>query len=476
MERKQFILFYVIAMNLLYIVQLNAQDALVHIVQRGETLMKIAEQYQIDITSIAEANGIRDINQIDVGQSLIIPISISDDIDANRIIHIVRAGESLKSIAELYGITVDKLIEMNLNVDSNNLVVGQSLYLDPTTITRQSRVQPLGIGGSSENSFIHYVQSGETLFKIAQQYDTTVNDLATLNQITDPTLIMVNQPLLIPGVVLPEVALDVPSIVTGISINPLLFIEGETAQVVLTTTSLAGVNGEFLGRTLNVATDSSGTTHRILIGVPIFTPMDVYPLKLQIISGSNNDNLTMNIQIISGGYGQETIQLIEGREELLIPAVEEAELELLRSITSALNTERYFNTRFSLPAAASMTSAFGTRRSYNGGEFDRFHSGADFAGVPGTPIVAPADGKIVMADTLNIRGKATLIDHGWGIYSGYWHQNEIYVQLGDQVRTGQVIGTIGSTGRVTGAHLHWEIWVNGVPTDPMQWVRESFVP
>ncbi|MGV2437612.1 MAG UNVERIFIED_CONTAM: M23 family metallopeptidase [Anaerolineae bacterium] len=73
-------------------------------------------------------------------------------------------------------------------------------------------------------------------------------------------------------------------------------------------------------------------------------------------------------------------------------------------------------------------------------------------------------------------GKATLIDHGWGVYTGYWHQNEIYVQLGERVQVGQVIGTIGSTGRVTGAHLHWEIWVNGVPTDPMQWVQESFSP
>ena len=75
---------------------------------------------------------------------------------------------------------------------------------------------------------------------------------------------------------------------------------------------------------------------------------------------------------------------------------------------------------------------------------------------------------------LDVRGNATIIDHGWGIFTGYWHQTEQYVKVGDFVSTGQVIGTIGSTGRVTGPHLHWELWVNGVPVDPMQWVRQSF--
>ncbi len=80
----------------------------------------------------------------------------------------------------------------------------------------------------------------------------------------------------------------------------------------------------------------------------------------------------------------------------------------------------------------------------------------------------------MLTDTLNVRGVATVIDHGWGVYTGYWHQTERYVQLGDTVSTGQVIGTMGATGRVSGPHLHWELWVNGVPVDPMQWVIFSF--
>jgi murein DD-endopeptidase MepM/ murein hydrolase activator NlpD len=80
----------------------------------------------------------------------------------------------------------------------------------------------------------------------------------------------------------------------------------------------------------------------------------------------------------------------------------------------------------------------------------------------------------VFAGSLNVRGKATIIDHGWGVYTGYWHQTEQLVSVGDTVTVGQVIGTIGATGRVTGPHLHWEVWVNGVPVNPMQWVKQSF--
>jgi murein DD-endopeptidase MepM/ murein hydrolase activator NlpD len=82
---------------------------------------------------------------------------------------------------------------------------------------------------------------------------------------------------------------------------------------------------------------------------------------------------------------------------------------------------------------------------------------------------------VVLADTLNIRGVATVIDHGWGVYTTYSHQSESYVHVGDFVTLGQVIGTVGDSGRVTGAHLHWEVWVGGVSVDPMQWTVQSFL-
>jgi murein DD-endopeptidase MepM/ murein hydrolase activator NlpD len=75
---------------------------------------------------------------------------------------------------------------------------------------------------------------------------------------------------------------------------------------------------------------------------------------------------------------------------------------------------------------------------------------------------------------LTVRGNATYIDHGWGVYTGYLHQSQLLVQAGDRVETGQLIGMVGNTGRATGPHLHWEVWVGGVPVQPLEWTSQSY--
>jgi murein DD-endopeptidase MepM/ murein hydrolase activator NlpD len=73
-----------------------------------------------------------------------------------------------------------------------------------------------------------------------------------------------------------------------------------------------------------------------------------------------------------------------------------------------------------------------------------------------------------------IRGNNTFIDHGQGVISGYGHQAEINVATGDFVQEGQIIGIIGKSGRVTGPHLHWDIFVNGTPVDPFDWLENVY--
>ena len=89
-------------------------------------------------------------------------------------------------------------------------------------------------------------------------------------------------------------------------------------------------------------------------------------------------------------------------------------------------------------------------------------------------ILAPAAGTVVFAGPMTVRGNATMMDHGWGVYTGYLHQSEILVKVGDKVTPGQVIGLVGGTGRVTGPHLHWEVWVGGVQVDPLEWLETVF--
>ena len=81
-----------------------------------------------------------------------------------------------------------------------------------------------------------------------------------------------------------------------------------------------------------------------------------------------------------------------------------------------------------------------------------------------------AQGAVISAHGVDVRGGATIISHGWGVYTGYWHQSRIDVKVGDTVQTGQTIGYCGDSGRATGPHLHFDLLVGGVEVDPEDWL------
>lgn len=446
----------------------------IHVVQRGETLYGIAVSYGLTTDELASLNGLIDPTNIQVGENLLVPTSAISTQGLPQT-HVVQAGETLRSIADLYGLTIEELATRNNLADVNRIFVGQVLNIAPEPTASPTVAAPPTSQDPNFQTVVHTVLPGETLFRIATSYGLTVDDLARANNIGDPTLIYAGQQLIIPGVEPPQLALDLPPAVSSLDVTPLILVEGETGRFRATTTVPMRVSGNFLDRPISIASEQNNTQHTALVGVPIFTKAGVYPLVLSFTDGSGQQtNLTINIQIVLGNYANETITLSSSETYLLDPSVERPEQNFIQNIMSNFTPNRYFDGPLGLPVAAGVTSPFGIRRSYNGGPFDHFHMGTDFGGAPGTPILAAASGYVVLAQNLEVRGNATVIDHGWGVFTGYWHQTEQYVKVGDFVTAGQVIGTIGSTGRVTGPHLHWELWVGGVPVDPMQWVQQSF--
>jgi murein DD-endopeptidase MepM/ murein hydrolase activator NlpD len=183
------------------------------------------------------------------------------------------------------------------------------------------------------------------------------------------------------------------------------------------------------------------------------------------------------VLVTSGGYGSEELYV---PPETIDPAVVEPENQTILSVIRPATPTRSWEGVFLSPSVYpdEFTSLYGRRRVYHGTGTDLviegFHTGLDFAGGEGLQISAPAPGIVVFAAPLTVRGNATIIDHGWGVYSGFWHQSQIYANVGNTVETGQVIGLVGGTGRVTGAHLHWEVWVNGVQVDPLNWLDQAY--
>ncbi|VAW92501.1 Peptidase, M23/M37 family [hydrothermal vent metagenome] len=121
--------------------------------------------------------------------------------------------------------------------------------------------------------------------------------------------------------------------------------------------------------------------------------------------------------------------------------------------------------QFSLPVTGRFSSPFGLKRFFNQ-QARKPHSGLDIAAAEGTPILAPADGKIINTGDYFFNGNTIFIDHGQGLVTMYCHMNSIDVKTGTQVKSGQQIGTIGMTGRVTGPHLHWGVSLNNARIEP----------
>jgi murein DD-endopeptidase MepM/ murein hydrolase activator NlpD len=142
------------------------------------------------------------------------------------------------------------------------------------------------------------------------------------------------------------------------------------------------------------------------------------------------------------------------------------------STAKAMWTEQTIDTNFIAPVDGRLSSLFGLKRFYNDIP-KRPHSGLDIAAPTGTPILAPAPAKVIATGSYYFNGNTVFLDHGQGLLSAYLHMNKITVKPGQLVKQGDALGTVGATGRVTGPHLHWMVYLNKTPVDPALFIASE---
>jgi murein DD-endopeptidase MepM/ murein hydrolase activator NlpD len=178
-------------------------------------------------------------------------------------------------------------------------------------------------------------------------------------------------------------------------------------------------------------------------------------------------------KLLTIGLRQFDIQRIDGLPERQVtPNAEDlarirAEAAEMKAARTHYGADALFRSGFDWPAEGPISGVYGSQRILNG-EPRAPHYGLDIAGAAGTPVRAAASGTVLFAHPgMYFNGRTLVIDHGLGLQSIYLHLSEISVPVGAHVEKGQIVGKIGATGRVTGAHLHWGLQWNDVYVDPI---------
>jgi len=244
--------------------------------------------------------------------------------------------------------------------------------------------------------------------------------------------------------------------------------------------------GDTLSAIINVNSPSSGRVPRVTQGGKTYPAFKIAPntyrvfipttplqrsgkRTIRVMAGGEQRNLL--VQVGSRRFPVQRITLRGNKAGLRATAYE---LKRVRELKALQTPQKFWNGSFLRPSKGRVSTIYGVRRYYNG-KFAKnyYHRGVDYAARSGSPVIAPAAGRVALVGTVSqgfrVHGNLVGLDHGHGVVSIFLHLKSINVKEGDIVKAGQLIGGIGSTGASTGPHLHWGLYVNGQAIDPVPW-------
>lgn len=230
---------------------------------------------------------------------------------------------------------------------------------------------------------------------------------------------------------------------------------------------------DFEGRALAFFPAASTGTWLAFIGLDLDAPTGPATLRAELRDASGR--AVRKAETLDVAPGRFPLAELSVAQKFVTPAksdLERAESESVRvhALYARGEQKRLFAGRFDPPIPGVATSRFGERRVFNG-QPRAPHSGMDLKAKKGTPVRAPAEGRVVLAEPLYFSGNTIILDHGLGITTLYAHLSRVLVKRGDEVKKGQLLGRVGATGRATGPHLHWALKFHEARVDPYSLVH-----
>lgn len=363
--------------------------------------------------------------------------------------HLVQPGDTWPALAWRYGIELETLHNVYPHPNRQRQpVIGSTLLLPDTGQEFTGRILRLNDGG---------------LLATAVSHNRSPWQMAQLNGLSHPFTPLLYRPLFLPGGA--EPVRELPVGFTSLELSHLtpqpgwgLAFRGQTGRPATIAAQLDGMAFDCFG---------NGRHQVGLIGIDDFYAIRQPELAIQ---PAGQPLWSQPWQFVDGQWTYNQITYT-GAAAAIDQETILAERARLFELWAIKSPAPQWHSAFQLPIASylEISSYYGARRSYNGGPYNSSHEGTDFAAYGGTAVTAPAAGTIALAEPLAARGGAVIIDHGLGVYSGYYHLSNVIAVTGQTVLPGDLIGEVGTTGLSTGNHLHWDFLIAGQWVDALAW-------
>jgi murein DD-endopeptidase MepM/ murein hydrolase activator NlpD len=364
----------------------------------------------------------------------------------------VQPGDTWTALAIKYGVSEAELRNLNPHFNkARQPAIGSAITLPDGAVERSGQL----------------LRTGESALMLAVRYQLQPWAVASLNDLRSPYRPLLYAPVFVPGEGLIR---DLPPGIDSLELSAQPAAPGQ-ALGLRGTTALSdnSITGRLDG--LPVSFAIAGNRFAGVVGTGAFFVGGEPELMIRVGDGP----AWVQPWAFSEKQWEYQELILTGEAAQIDQQARDQERARLREIWTQVTTEPAWSTPFSTPIAdyLAVSANYGARRSYNGGPYLSYHEGVDYSAYAGTPVFAPAAGTIVLAEPLYVRGGAVIINHGLGVYTGYYHLSAVHAVVGQEVKPGDILGEVGTTGLSTGNHLHWDLLINGTWVDAAAWQAQG---